>query len=147
MAKQVDTLLAPPPDAGPAPNLGGEGAPDGVKNGTETDPLKAHAASLYRAKLDSWFSAHFAIRGKIPFDQLEKLRATVRVDVSPSRTVAAYAISRFSGNATFDEILRGTLASLQSSGAELPPPPPMYPDILGTSLSLSFACTRRAQCE
>jgi hypothetical protein len=28
---------------------------------------KAHAVSLYRAQLDRWFSAKFAIRGKIPF--------------------------------------------------------------------------------
>ena len=34
-----------------------EGAADGVKEGTETDPLKAHAIDLYKAQLDRWFSS------------------------------------------------------------------------------------------
>jgi hypothetical protein len=147
VAKQVDQVIAPPPDAAPPPNVPGEGAADGVKNGTETDPLKAHAVSQYRARLDAWFSGRFPIRGKVPFDELSHLRASVRVTVSDARTVTGFSITKPSGNATFDEQLRASLASIQASGAELPPPPPMYPDVLGTTLSLSFACTNRSLCE
>jgi hypothetical protein len=46
VAKQVDTEVTTPTDAGYA-NLPVEGSPDGVPEGTETDPLKARAISLY----------------------------------------------------------------------------------------------------
>lgn len=148
LARAVDPMLATPPDAAAAPNLPTEGSPDGVKDGTETDPLKAHAVSLYKARLDGWFSSRFtSVRGRIPFDELAKLRADVRVTVADDRTVAGFAIVKPSGNATFDDALRATLAGLQSSHAELPPPPPLYPDILGQTLRLSFACTNRSLCE
>jgi hypothetical protein len=146
ITRQVD-LSTPVPEAGPSPVSTVEGAADGVRNGTETDPLKAHAVSLYRSKLDEWFSAHFPIRGKVPFETLKGLRAKVVVQITGERTVGGYSITSPSGNATFDETLRSSLGSIQSSGAELPPPPPLYPDILQQSISLSFSCTTRSRCE
>jgi hypothetical protein len=121
------------------------GAPDGVKEGTETDPLKAHAVSLYKAQLEAWFKARFHIRGKIPFDTLKSLRATADVSITADRTVGGYTIARSSGDATFDTELRAALDS--TKGAEVPPPPPMYPDVLGETLHLSFDCKIRSQCE
>ncbi|HEX3344415.1 MAG TPA: hypothetical protein VHS09_07565, partial [Polyangiaceae bacterium] len=52
-----------------------QGSEQGSATGTETDPLKARAADMYRAQLASWFAAHFQIRGKVPFDKLKTLHA------------------------------------------------------------------------
>jgi hypothetical protein len=146
VTKQADLTVAVP-DAGTPAVSNTEGAADGVKEGTEADPLKAHAISLYRAQLDGWFSSRFAIRGKIPFETLKTLRASVSVSITDGRTIGSFRIASPSGNPVFDEQLRATLAGIQSSGAELPPPPPLYPDILGQSLHLSFSCTTKRLCE
>lgn len=146
-AKDIETPLTGQTPQGPEPVSTVEGSPDGIKEGTETDPLKAHAVSLYRVKLDNWFSARFAIRGKIPFDTLKGLRSRVVVSVTAERTVGGFSIAAASGNSTFDEIVRSTLQSIQSSQAELPPPPPLYPDILGQTLPIVFSCTNRSRCE
>ena len=147
VAKEVDPNIPVVENPGPAPVHTTEGAPDGVAGGTETDPLKAHAVSLYRSKLDSWFSSRFRIRGEIPFETLKTLRAKVVVEVSEDRTVKSFRIVTPSGNEVFDEKLRQSLEAIRASDAELPPPPPMYPDILGQTLSLSFSCTNRRLCE
>ena len=34
-----------------------------MKEGTETDPLKARAVDLYRAKIAGWFSSRFRVTG------------------------------------------------------------------------------------
>jgi hypothetical protein len=146
VTKQTD-LSVEVPEAGRAPVSNEEGAADGVKEGTEKDPLKAHAVSLYRSVLDHWFSSKFAIRGKIPFETLKTLKGTVVVQIGPDRTVTNFSLTKPSGNATFDEELRSTMAAIVSSGAELPPPPPMYPDVLGSSQAFSFHCTNRSSCE
>jgi len=123
------------------------GAANGSADGTETDPLKARAADMYRAQLASWFASRFQIRGKVPFDTLKTLSASVVVQVSPERRVTGFSLSRPSGNAEFDEEVRGTLTRIQSSGTELPAPPPAYPEILARQVPVSFRCTARSQCE
>ena len=140
IAKKVEET--PKVDAG-APkrpqNLAQEGAEDGVKEGTETDPLKAFAVSQYRIKISSWFNARFKRpTGEIPCDVLKTLRASVSASVGGERTVVSYSIVKPSGNAVFDERVKATLEGIVSGAAELPPPPPNYPDILGTSISVAF---------
>jgi outer membrane biosynthesis protein TonB len=134
-------------DAGPDPSLTGEGSAAGSKDGTETDPLKAQAKDLYKAQLSSWFSSRFNIKGKIPFDVLKTLFAGATVTVTADRKVGGYTITKPSGNAVFDAELEKTLSGIQSSGAVLPPPPPMYPDILGSSVPLGFSCKVQKVCE
>ncbi len=134
-------------EAGPDPNLTGEGSAAGSKDGTETDPLKAQAKDLYKAQLSAWFSSRFNIKGKIPFDVLKTLFASATVTVTADRKVGGYSITKPSGNATFDAELEKTLSGIQSSGAVLPPPPPMYPDILGSSVPLGFSCKVQKVCE
>jgi len=124
-----------------------EGNEQGAANGTETDPLKARAADSYRQTLIAWFGSHLQIRGKIPFDQLKKLHVTTRVEVTPDRKVGGFTIVKPSGDPTLDGEVQATLARIQSSGVELPAPPPMYPEFLGSSLPVGFQCTVRAQCE
>ena len=134
-------------DASTDPVAQNEGSAAGSKTGTETDPLKAHAVDQYRAQLDAWFSARFNIRGKVPWDKLKDLRATVVIDITADRKVGGYDVVKGSGDDTFDDQLYRDLAKVQVSGAVLPPPPESYPDILGTKLRLSFRCSVRAACE
>jgi hypothetical protein len=143
-AKEVDQLLL---DAGPdaAPTVEGEGAADGVKEGTETDPLKARAVSQYMAKILAWFNARFTPpAGEIPCDELKRLRSSVAVSVGGDRTVTSFSVRSPSGNAIFDARVQKVMQGVV--GAELPPPPPLYPDILGTVVSPVFS-GQAAKCE
>jgi hypothetical protein len=140
--------LTAPEDAGTAaPVASTEGAAQGAANGTETDPLKARAADMYRAQLAAWFASHFHIRGKVPFDTLKGLHAAATVSVTSDRKVGGFTVDRPSGDGTFDSEVRSTLEQIQSSGVELPAPPPMYPDILRSTLPVGFECTVRRICE
>jgi hypothetical protein len=47
--------------------------------------------------------------------------------------VTAFSITKPSGNAVFDAKVNSTLAGMV--GQELPPPPPLYPDILGSTVT------------
>jgi hypothetical protein len=146
IVKQAD-LLVQVPEAGAAPVSTVEGAVDGVKEGTETDPLKAHAVDLYRSQLVGWFMRKFDIRGKVPFETLKTLRASAVVTIGPDRTVTSFTISKPSGNDVFDAQVRASLESIVSSGAELPAPPQNYPDILKSTQPLNYLCTNRSACE
>lgn len=141
IAKKVDETMhpdaAPPPKQ--APQLAEEGAEDGIKGGTEKDPLKAFAVSQYRARLSAWFNVRFKPKQTgIPCEELKKLRASISAKVGPERTVLSYSITRPSGNAAFDAQVKATLDGIVSSAAELPPPPPNYADILGTTIAVGF---------
>lgn len=127
-----------------APNQGSE---QGSASGTETDPLKGRAADMYRAQLAAWFAAHFHIRGKIPFDKLKTLHASATVTVTADRKVGSFTITQPSGDATFDAEVQSTLSGIQSGGAELPAPPPMYPDMLAKTQNVGFQCNVQKFCE
>lgn len=142
-AKEVDQELT---DAAPdaAPTVEGEGTADGVKEGTETDPLKARAISAYQAKLRAWFDARFRPpKEGVPCAELKKMSASVSVSVGGDRSVGGYSLVRPSGNPIFDASVRSALDGTR--GEQLPPPPPLYPDILGQSLPLSFS-GQKANC-
>ncbi|MDP9036120.1 MAG: TonB C-terminal domain-containing protein, partial [Myxococcota bacterium] len=124
-----------------------QGSEQGAANGTETDPLKARAADMYRAQLAAWFASRFEVRGKIPFETLKTLHASAQVTVTPDRKVGSFAIVKPSGDPTFDAEVTATLERIRAGGAELPPPPPMYPEILGTSLPVGFGCNVKRLCE
>lgn len=136
LAKEVDEQLV---DAAPEPTqvAEGEGAPDGVKEGTETDPLKARAVGGYRARLIGWFSSRFHVPpGAIPCEELKGLSSAVSATISPDGTVSGFSVGRPSGNGVFDSRVQ---AAMQSAvGQQVPPPPPLYPDILPPALSLNF---------
>jgi hypothetical protein len=144
LAKQIDVPVEAK-DPGPAPVSTVEGAPDGVKEGTETDPRKAFIISQYRQTLDQFFSSRFRMRGKLPFDELKTLRAVAVVNISPDRTVTSFTITKPSGNSTFDDELRSTLSSIVANGTELPPPP--SPELLPPSQQFAFQCKTRSLCE
>ena len=138
-------------DGGPVGDAGPTSASSGVANGaasgTETDPLKGRAADLYRAQLASWFLAHFMIKGKVPFEELQKLRGEVLVSIGDDRHVGGHSVTRQSGNAVFDAEVEATINRIRASGAEVPAPPPNYPEMLGKIVTVGFRCTNRSQCE
>ncbi len=136
-AKEVDQVLT---DAAPeaAPTVEGEGTADGVKEGTEADPLKARAVSAYRGKIIAWFNARFQQPlGEVPCAELKQLRATVAVTIGGDRSVSGYALARPSGNPAYDSRVRSTMDRVR--GELLPPPPPLYPDILNSSEVVTFS--------
>ncbi len=147
-ASPVQPNPTAPDDAGVVATAAStEGSEQGAAGGTETDPLKARAADMYRAQLAAFFAARFQIRGKIPFDTLKTLHAAATVTVTSDRKVGSFSVVRPSGNPRFDTEVQETLARVRSGGAELPAPPPMYPEMLGQSLPVGFQCTVQRLCE
>jgi len=127
VAKQVDQVLL---DAGPPPKESqlaqGEGVQDGVKEGTETDPLKGRAISQYKQLVIAWFNAKWH-PPDLPCDIMKGLSVAGMPTWGPDRTVMAITPVRMSGNAVFDEAAKNTWASI--IGQQIPPPPPLYSDI------------------
>lgn len=146
-ASSQPNLTAPVDSSTVATAASTQGSEQGAENGTETDPLKARAADMYRAQLMAWFLSRFNIRGKIPFDKLKTLHAATVVTITSDRRVGTFSVTRPSGDPTFDAEVNSTLSRIQSGGAELPAPPPMYPDMLGQSLPVGFSCTIKSACE
>jgi len=139
VAKAVETPIEAQPKEEPPPNVDTEGHEDGVKGGTETDPLKARAVDIYREKIRGWFSRRFRVSGSgLPAEEITKFRVVATVTLSGGRSVAGYSIVP-SGNAAFDSAARAALDS--AKGDELPPPPENYPDIVQNQISLTFTCT------
>ncbi len=149
----------PPPDAAPIlaqtiPDEATDAAPavtnvkgheDGDPNGTETDPLKAQAVSTYLGRLTRHFTKHFrGVRGTgLAEAELLALKAKVVVQLTPERRVGPHSM-KASGNAAFDAAVNAALASAKAE--DLPPPPENYPDILRSSVSITFVCTK-GQCD
>jgi len=113
-----------------------QGSPDGSAEGTETDPLKARAVNLYKAKLVAWFNARFKQPTEIDCEVLKKLKTNIRVSVSPDRAIAGFSLTKSSGNAVFDGKVSSFAAGV--GGQILPPPPPLYPDILSSTINVAI---------
>jgi hypothetical protein len=144
IAKQVDTPLTTVVDAGPPANVDQIGHADGVKEGTETDPLKGRAVDLYRSKIAAWFSGRFRVSGSgMPKEELLKHRVSASVTVAPDHTVTGYNLTP-SGNAAFDAAARAALES--AKGQQIPPPPENYPDVVQSQINVTFVC-RENRCD
>ncbi len=121
-----------------------EGHADGVKEGTETDPLKARAVDLYRAKIAGWFSSRFRVSGSgLGKEELTKYRVSATVSLGADRTVSGYTLKP-SGNAAFDAAARSALES--AKGQQIPPPPENYPDVAQSQINVTFVC-RENRCD
>ena len=144
IAKQVDAPLAVAADAGPPANVDQRGHADGVAEGTETDPLKARAVDLYRAKIAAWFSSRFRVSGSgLDRAELLRYRVSASVSIGPDRTVGGFTLAS-SGNAAFDAAARATLDGAR--GQPIPPPPENYPDVSQSQINVTFVC-RENRCD
>jgi hypothetical protein len=133
VAKHVDeTLPEVEREEEEAPNVPEEGAVDGVEEGTETDPLKARAVDLYRVKLTNWFRQGFRAPNEETYCYLQ---AKVTARIGPDRNVTGYDMVP-SGNEAFDALVRRVMES--RVGQQVPPPPPNYPEILGSVANPTF---------
>ena len=139
ITKQVDTPVAPTAEAPKTPaNINEKGSQDGLKEGTETDPLKARAVDLYRARIISWFSRRFRVSGSgLSAGELKKYRVSATVELSEARGIVGYSIVP-SGNSAFDAAARSALEA--AKGQSLPPPPEDYPDVVQSRIHLTFVC-------
>jgi hypothetical protein len=138
ITKQLDTPVDSTVDAGTPANVGQEGHADGVKEGTETDPRKARAVDLYRARISAWFSSRFRVSGSgLGPEEIVKPRVGALVQISADRTVVGYTLSP-SGNAAFDAAARAMLDAAR--GEALPPPPENYPDIVQSQIHITLVC-------
>ncbi|MGA7122662.1 MAG: TonB C-terminal domain-containing protein [Polyangiaceae bacterium] len=148
-AGRVEPSNAPePPESGASATVASaEGSEQGAANGTETDPLKARAQDMYKAQLAAWFQARFQIAGKIPFEKLKTLQSVVSITVTEDRKMGTFSVAKPSGDPTFDAEVQSTLERIQSGGVELPAPPPMYPEMLGKSLTFRLRCSDQRHCE
>jgi hypothetical protein len=137
IAKKVDEDIKALDASTPEPEVAGEGVADGIKEGTETDPLKGRAVSVYRARLIAWFLQRVRIKdGEIPCEELKKLTSRVTASVSPDGTVTGFTVGSPSGNGLYDSRVQTGMQS--AVGQQVPPPPDEYPNILPPSLSLTF---------
>jgi hypothetical protein len=141
----AQTNAAPSPGAEDiASGAAGPGSPDGAPDGTETDPLKARAVDLYRARLIAWFSSRFRVSGSgLSPDELTRYKVSASVHLSSDRQIESFSIEA-SGNAAFDAAARAALEAAR--GQALPPPPESYPDIVQRTIRLTFVC-RSDQCD
>lgn len=134
IVKELEQDLEEPEKDQERPEFDEEGAEDGSEFGTETDPLKARQVDLYRNKIAGWFNARFTQpTDQIPCAELKKLTAAVAISVNGNRVITGFTLTSPSGHATFDARVQSSMRALV--GEQLPPPPPLYPDILGTTLS------------
>lgn len=144
IAKQVDTPIAQVLDAGAPANVEQQGHADGAREGTETDPLKARAVDLYRAKIAGWFGGRFRVTGSgLGNDELTKVRVLATVEIGADRTVTGYTLVP-SGQPSFDAAARATLEA--AKGQPLPPPPENYPDVVQSRINVTFVC-RENRCD
>ncbi len=135
---------APVASASAAAGVPGPGHADGVKEGTETDPLKARAVDLYRAKIAGWFATRFRVKGSgLPREELLKYRVAATIDVADDRTVTGFSITP-SGNASFDAAANTALEGAR--GQSLPAPPENYPDVGQRRIHITFVC-RENRCD
>jgi hypothetical protein len=133
-----DADKAEPTDANPIeasdkpPGTTQEGDPNGVKDGTETDPLKVNAARMYNARLVSFFNRFAA--GKCAGAEGTSTSASVTLS---GTTVSSIHVSS-SGNAAFDAAIPPAMQA--AVGQSDPPPPENFPEFLKPSFSFTIVC-------
>lgn len=132
LAKKVDEEVPEEEPEENEPQLAEEGAADGIKEGTEADPLKAFVISQYRMKVIAWFKAGFS-----PPNNTCDAEMSVSAQLGPDRSVIGYTIGSPSGNPAFDASVKAHMD--RKVGGQVPPPPPKYADILNAVINLRFS--------
>src|SRR5205085_9052284 len=74
----------------------------------------------------------------LPCQVVHALSASASISVGADRTITSATMGRASNNADFDARVKTALENFV--GQQLPPPPPLYPDLSpGSSLTPSFS--------
>ena len=110
----------------------GGGSPAGSKEGTEVDPLKARAASLYHGRISAF------LYGGWSCPQGAQAGCTASAGVSLSGGVVSGVSFRGCGDPTLDTAAR---AHIQGKvGQSIPPPPENYPELAPNSFNVTYVC-------
>jgi hypothetical protein len=137
LAKEVDVELTEDSDAGPS-NVEGEGHPDGVPEGTETDPLKARAVNLYHARILRFLTAPYRSQcASLSKEERTGCRPSATVQLSADGVVRSYSFNPC-GKGPVDSAAKAALNSIK--GQPIPPPPENYPKIRPNSFNVSYVC-------
>jgi len=134
-AEVVDQADEENPDADAGSEASGGGSPAGSKDGTETDPLKARAASKYHGRILAFLKAGFSCP-KLT-DSEPRCSPSASVSISGDGVVTAVSFNAC-GNAKIDPAAN---AAIQSKiGQQIPPPPENYPELRPNSFSVAYVC-------
>jgi hypothetical protein len=110
----------------------GGGSPAGSKEGTETDPLKARAASQYHGRISGFLRSGWGC----PAGVKPGCASSASVSIS-GLTVSSVSFAGC-GDAALDSAVR---AHMQGKvGQSIPPPPENYPDMAPNNFSVTFVC-------
>jgi hypothetical protein len=127
-----DSTANPTETSDMPPGVNQEGSPDGVKEGTETDPAKVSAARMYQARLVGYFNRFAA--GKCAGAEGTSTSATVQLS---GLTVSSISVAP-SGNAAFDAAIPPAMQA--AVGSSVPPPPENFPEFLKPSFGITIVC-------
>jgi hypothetical protein len=134
VAAQVDV----PEEGGDGGNIPeGPGSPAGSKDGTETDPLKARAASAYHGRILSFLRSGFSCSG-VSDEEKKSCRPSASVSIGGDGTVTGFTFSPCGSSSTIDGAARGSIAG--KVGQQLPPPPENFPELRPNSFSVVYVC-------
>ncbi|MBW2528362.1 MAG: energy transducer TonB [Deltaproteobacteria bacterium] len=137
VALEVDEENVEDSDAGPS-NVDTEGSPDGVPEGTETDPLKARAANLYHSRIRSFLTAPFRPHcSNLSKEDFVGCVPSASVQLSSDGVVQSFSFNPC-GKSSVDGAAKAALGSIV--GQPIPPPPENYPDIRPNSFNVSYVC-------
>ncbi len=137
-----DAAVGDDPDAGndgSGGNTGDEvpeggGTADGSPLGTETDPLKARAASQYHGRILGFLYQGWSCTP----NSKRECRASVSVSLSGT------TITGVSFKGCGDPSIDGPAQALANSkvGQSIPPPPENYPELVPPSFNVSYGCNK-----
>ena len=143
-----DAGTAPPPDAAVAKDVDveipdvvddagteaeGGGSPAGSPDGTETDPLKARASSLYHGRILRFLKSGFSC----PAAAAAGCMPSASVSIGSGGTVTAFSF-RPCGDAAIDGAAKAAIAS--KVGQSIPPPPDSYPELIPNHFGVTYVC-------
>jgi hypothetical protein len=122
-------------DAGDIPE--GEGSPAGSPEGTETNPLKARAASLYHGRILAFLRSGFSCPA-VSDEEKKACRPAASVSIGGDGTVTSFTFSPCGSSAAIDSAAQASIGS--KVGQQIPPPPENYPDMRPNSFGVAYVC-------
>jgi hypothetical protein len=114
----------------------GGGSAAGSEHGTETDPLKARAASQYHGRILGFLKSGFSCPA-LPDGVKKSCRPSASVIIGGDGTVTSVSFNAC-GNAALDAAAQASISSKR--GQQVPPPPENYPELRPNSISVAYVC-------
>ncbi len=103
------------------------------EDGTETDPLKARASSLYHSRILRFLKGGFACPAAA---------AGTKCMPSAGVSISGGSVTGFSfrpcGNEAIDAAAKAAIAA--KVGQQIPPPPESYPELIPNSFTVTYVC-------